>query len=70
MKGHRREGFIFLDLLIAIFIASAAMVFVFTNVSQTAKAAGNIEDRITDILTKRTEYAQGRETFFVSELPE
>jgi len=70
LKKNLEGGFIFLDLLVAILIAGAAMVFIISNISSTIRTALRIEERIRGIIIERTEYAQDRSFFFTSQRPE
>ena len=64
LKARPQDGFIFLDLLVAIFIASAAIVFIFSNISLTIRTARKIETRMYAFIEDRTEYAENRQIIF------
>jgi type II secretory pathway pseudopilin PulG len=66
LRKSSQGGFVFLDLLVAILIAGAAMVFLISNISTTIRTARRIEERIRTTIIERTEYAQDRSIFFTS----
>lgn len=70
LKPDGQGGFVFLDILVAILIAGAAMVFLISNISSTIRTSMRVEERIRGIIIERTEYAQARDIFFTPQLPE
>ena len=66
-KTYRIAGFVLLDVLIALIIASISFIVVLANITYAGKNAALMKERLFSLITERNVYENEREIRFSKE---
>ena len=66
-KSKRTEGFILLDALIALIIASVTFIVVLTNITMAGRNTKLMKERIYKIIEQKNQYENERQIQFFKE---
>ena len=67
--GRLTKGFVLIDVLSALLIASVAILLTLSSIALAARTAKLAKERVIELISTRNENVNKRETLFLSEKP-